>query len=250
MKIIATITALLTLCTLRAEQYPYRFEGAFEEYKSKPLELIAQYLPDDPCIFEAGGHYGTDTVKFAENWPQGSIYSFEPNPHAYGMLLEATKNFSNIHPQGIAIADQNGTVIFNVCYGSTGDNLIYEGASSILDANDYMAVHYQGPKIEVGCAILDDWTQANGIDHFDFLWMDMEGFELQVLKSSPRILSKVKVIYVETNFQEFRKGMTQYSDLRSFLENNGFQLLSHWYYEGLQGNAIFVKSELIYRRAE
>jgi hypothetical protein len=51
-------------------------------------------------------------------------------------------------------------------------------------------------------------------------------------------------MYVETNFYEFRKGMTLYKDLRDFLKKSGFRLLAHGYYAGLQGNAIFVRANL------
>lgn len=63
---------------------------------------------------------------------------------------------------------------------------------------------------------------------YGWTWRDLE---LQVLKSSPKILGKVKVIYTETNFLEFSKEMTQYKD---FLERFGFQMLSHWYAEGFK----------------
>jgi uncharacterized protein YfaT (DUF1175 family) len=107
-----------------------------------------------------------------------------------------------------------------------------------------MRQHYQGPLIEVDCVILDDWCQANAVSGFDFMWLDLEGYELQALSKSLVILSTVNAIYVETNFQNFRVGMTQFVDLRKFLEGNGFKLLSHWYHDGLQGNAIFIKKEL------
>ena len=88
-----------------------------------------------------------------------------------------------------------------------------------------------------------DWCEANNMDHFDFMWLDLEGLELPVLKASPNVVKNVKVIY--TDFLEFRKGMTQFSELRSFLESSGFKMISHWYYQGFQGDAIFVKEELL-----
>ena len=104
-----------------------------------------------------------------------------------------------------------------------------------------MKIHYQGPQIVVNCVVLDDWCSENGINKIDFMWLDLEGAELQMLKSSPKILETVSLIYVETNFQEFRIGMTQYSSLKEFLEASGFHLLSHWYRENLQGDAIFIR---------
>ncbi len=245
MQIVVLIFSFLCfLPRVNCEQYTNRFEGFFEEYGAKPEDLIAKFLPDDPVVFEAGGHYGCDTIRFATRWPKGTIISFEPNPHAFAKLLESTKDFINVYAYNLAINDYNGIAVLNVCYGDNGDNPAFEGASSLLNASEWMKIHYQGPKLEVSCVVLDDWCRANDIDHIDFMWLDLEGLELQVLKSSLKTLEKVKVIYTETNFLEFRREMTQFKDLKTFLENFGFQLLSHWYAEGFQGNAIFVKKEL------
>lgn len=219
----------------------YRFEGEFEDYNSRPLELISKFIPENPNILEAGGHYGTDTIKMAQQWPKGQIYSFEPNPNAFKILSEATQNLTNVNIFNLALNDYNGTAILNVCYGTTGDQPIFEGASSLLDASPEMEIHYQGPKVEVSCVRLEDWCKKNGIFHIDFMWLDLEGIELQILKSAKKILKNTKVIYTETNFYPFRKGTTQYKDLKNFLEKNGFVLLAHWYHEGYQGNAIFIK---------
>jgi hypothetical protein len=110
--------------------------------------------------------------------------------------------------------------------------------------NNYngFAIHYQGPEITVPCVILDDWCNQNDIKGFDFMWLDLEGAELRILSSSPQILANTQLIYVETNFQHFREGMTQFRDLRNFLESQGFCLLSHWYRENLQGDALFIRN--------
>lgn len=227
-----------------ANPYPYRFEGIFEEYDGKRLELIAQFIPDSPVVFEAGGHYGEDTVRLANMWPEGTIVTFEPNPAAFEKLQDTISELTNVHAYLLAAGDKAGVLPFYVCYGSSGDNPIFEGASSLLEPSNWMKANYQGPVIEVECVLLDDWCEAQGIDHIDFMWLDMEGMEQQTLSSSPKILDTVKVIYTETNFLSFRKGMTQFDELHRFLEDSGFCLLSHWYAEGFQGNAIFIKKEL------
>ncbi len=230
-KIIFNLIAMCSIYTnvIANDPYPWRFEGICQEFK------------DNPIIFEAGGHYGVDTIKFSNKWPQATIISFEPNPNAFEKLFELSKLKNNIFPFGLAVGDFNGSAVFYLCYGTHGKDPIFEGASSLLPASESMQIHYMGPKINVDCVILDDWCKQNEITHIDFMWLDLEGMELQALKSSPEILKTVKVIYTETNFQEFRLGMTQYIELKNFLENSGFRLLSHWYQENLQGNAIFVR---------
>lgn len=224
------------------DPYPWRFEGICQGNKELPLDLISAFLPKEPVIFEAGGHYGLDTQKFVDKWPSSYIISFEPNPNAFQKLVELSLKKDNIYPYPLALANFNGPGIFYVCHGTNGTDPQFEGASSLLPASEGMKIHYMGPQISVNCVILDDWCKENQINKIDFMWLDLEGMELQALKSSPQILKTVSVIYTETNFQEFRIGMTQYSALRKFLEDSGFLLISHWYLENLQGNAIFVRN--------
>ncbi len=226
------------------EPHPQRYEGLpkYKKYQYRPLSLIKKFISKDPIIFEAGGHYGEDSISFSKTWPNSTIVTFEPNPHAFEKMLEAVKTFQNIYPYNLAVNDYEGKAILNVCYGTNGDEDIFEGASSLLEPSEGMEIHYQGPKVEVDCVILDKWCSENNIDHFDFLWLDLEGLELQVLKSSPNLLKKAKIIFTETNIYNFRIGTTKYSDLKSFLEQNGFTMIAHWYMEDIQGNAVFINN--------
>lgn len=222
----------------------YRFEGLFEKAnQNSRYGLIEKIIEPDDVLFEAGGFDGGDTIHLVKLVPQGKIITFEPNPSRFQELVDKTKNISNVKTYPFALCEYNGTIEFNLCHGPT-NNRAYEGASSILPASDSMKLNYKGPKIQVPCVILDDWCRNNGVNKIDFMWLDLEGYELQMLRSSPRILKTVKAMYVETNFFEFRKGMTLYPTLRAFLESQGFRMLSHWYHKGRQGDAVFVRAEL------
>ncbi len=226
------------------------YEGAQSEWSNNEtvesrLSIIQTLLPESPMIFEVGAFDGSDSVKLAKMWPQGTIVSFEANPERFSQYQKKAMEFANMQGYNLAVNTYNGTAEFFLCWGTNGVDPIFEGASSLLPASDSMAVHYMGPKISVPCVILDDWCQQNRIDAFDFLWLDLEGFEIQFLRSSPHILRNASVIYTETNFYEFRKATSQYGELKSFLESEGFEVIAHWYSEGLQGDAIFVRKELV-----
>src|SRR5205085_123552 len=53
----------------------------------------------------------------------------------------------------------------------------------------------------------------------------------------------MKVIFVDTFFFPYRIDMTYYHELNLFLQDSGFRCLAHWYQEGIQGNAIFVRED-------
>lgn len=226
------------------------FEGICENYYEDKLDLIARFLPENPLILEAGAHHGYDTLSFALKWPNATIISFEANPSSFEKLREKTASIPNVRTHQLALNSYNGKAVLHVCRMPTAIDPVDEGASSLLETSEWMKDHYAGPKMEVPCVILDDWCRENRVDHVDFMWLDLEGVELQILQSSPKILDKVKVIYTETNFREFRLGMTQYAELRAFLENAGFTLFAHWYIENWQGDAIFINNRLNFEKTQ
>ncbi len=228
--------------TLQAEEYPRRFEGKFEQWESKKFALIALFLPPDPVILHAGAHYGEETKELALCWPFGKVMGFEPNPRAFGFSLTNTAFLKNLELYPYALYDREGIEPFYICHGTGGDSYDFEHSSSLLWPSEAMAWHYRGPTIHVECVTLDEWCASKEIEHVDFLRLDLQGAELQALKEAYKILKTIKVIHVETNFFLFRIGTTLYPELREFLEEVGFTLLSHWYREGLTGSAIFINN--------
>jgi 2-O-methyltransferase len=235
--------------SLQANTYPPKVEGSFAGWNQKRLDLISLFLPINPVVIQAGGHYGIETVSFAQRWPNGKIISFEPNPHAFEILSSKTSSSTNVQVYNSALNNYSGNAPFYLCYGSSGKDPAFEHASSLLKPSAGMEIHYQGPVITVDCVLLDEWCYEHQIDHVDFLCLNLQGAELQVLKSSPEILKSVTCISVHTNLFPFRKGTTHYVDLKNFLEKSGFQLLTHWYREGLDGDAIFVKKSYFLNNA-
>lgn len=221
----------------------FNLNATFTE--SNILDLIKAFLPENPVILEAGAHYGEDTVKMGTLWPKGTIHAFEPLPHSFEVLQQATRSFSNIKNHLYALNNYTGKANFYVCIN--GDS-----ASSLLPPKpliDPILFFDKEAPIEVDCITLDAWAEKNAITHIDFMWLDMEGAELLALQSGLKILPTVKVIYTEVNFQEFRKGNCFYNEIRSFLEAQGFKILWQHVWDtwdlAWQGNVLFVKEDLL-----
>lgn len=235
---------ILCLSSLKADFY--EGVGLFQSIGKIDIQMLPQFLPYNPIVVEAGALYGSETIRTAKLWPKGRVIAFEPNPHAFSILKKKTKEsmVSNIQIHNLALCNYNGTVPLNICYGMKGDDPAFEYASSVLPLTPDMQIYCKGVQIETPCVILDDWCEQAGIDHIDLLRLEIEGFELPVLESSPNILKTVKVIYVKTIAHPHRLGMTQYPDLKRFLEKSNFVLLSHWYQPEIIGYAIFLNREI------
>ena len=76
--------------------------------------------------------------------------------------------------------------------------------------------------ISVVSVTLDAWAEKNNIKNIDLLWLDMQGFELNMLKASKVILPTVKVIHTEISVTETYKAVPTYETYKAFLESIGF----------------------------
>lgn len=241
MKISLFLIVVSCFSRIFGEQYPEKFEGKFEDWKAHRIDLVSLFVPKNPVVLQAGGYYGDEAMELAKKWPEGKIISFEPNPHAFEILSSKVATQENVYPYNLALNSYTGNALFYVCYGSFGNDDTFEHVSSLLPPSSSMQIHFQGPVINVDCVTIDDWCKENSLTHVDLLCLDVRGSELHVLANSPHILRTVKCLYVHTNFYPFRMGITLFPDLRKFLEKSGFVLLSHWYREGFEGDAIFIK---------
>jgi hypothetical protein len=79
----------------------------------------------------------------------------------------------------------------------------------------------------------------------DILWIDVQGYELNVLKGSESILNKVSLIFIEISIWEptYKNGCVA-SELISYLKKFGFELsqLGTAFLNGT-GNALFSKKK-------
>ena len=235
--------------SLLGSEFPPKWEGTYrkgadKESISNCTEIVDYFLPYNPVILEVGGYEGENTAFLAQNHPKGRVIVFEPNPRAFFILEERVKGFSNVTACNSALSLYNGNTKLHLNQGIYHNNPEFESLSSLLEESEHKLPYFIGSTLEVPCVLLDDWCRENQVDHIDFIQLDVEGFELQILRSSPHILQTVNVITAKTNFAKFRVGTTQYAELKRFLEESGFVMLSHWYREGLQGEATFVRKTI------
>lgn len=210
------------------------------------LNYVKQFLPENPVIIEAGAFEGTDTLKMSSMWPNGILHSFEPVPQLFQYIQYRINNISNVHLHHIALSDKEGVAQFHVSELAGRPGISY-GSGSLLAPKEHLKFDPNivfNQIIEVKTTTLDTWAQANNIQKVDFLWLDMQGMELNVLKAAQSLLKTVKVIYIEVEFLEAYAGQYLYRDVKNWLQEKGFDEVAHdfdnppkWYY----GNCVFVR---------
>lgn len=187
--------------------------------KELSKQFISQFLPENPIIIEAGAHIGRDTVKMAKLWPSGKIYAFEPVPELFAKLKENTKEYSNIFCFQLALSNKVGQAVLHVSSGAT------TAASSLLQPKEYLTnrpnVNFRD--ITVHTITLGAWAEENKVNHIDFMWLDMQGHELEVLRASKNYLPNVSAILIEVSLTERFEGNPLYQDVIDWLLANNFK---------------------------
>ncbi len=213
----------------------------FPTEKSLLTYIRDTLLPEDPVILEAGGHYGEHTKIMKTVWPQSTMYVFEPLKSSFEKLLERAYDLKNVYCYNYALSDHTGIVNFHVNPGNSGASSI--GAPvPVLEERRLLLTPFDEIPIPVNCVTIAEWTAHHKVNGIDFMWLDMEGHELQALMHAGDILDKVKVIYTEINFIEIRKGSCLYVDIKKYLEEKGFrEVWKKITTPRSQGDALFVR---------
>jgi FkbM family methyltransferase len=179
-------------------------------------EIAAIVKKPDPTILEIGCNDGSDTLEFLRVMPQAKIYCFEPDRRA---IARFKKNLGshrdNVKLFEIAVSNRTGQIDFHM---STSDDPSGEGfdqASSIRDPKNVREltwIRYE-KTVTVDTCRLDDWCAENGVKQVDFIWMDVEGAEGDVIAGAPNILQDTRFLYTEYSNNELYEGQLSLKSL-------------------------------------
>lgn len=209
------------------------------------LKIIKKYLPSNAIILEAGAYDGTDTINIYKLFPYSKIHAFEPIPYLYNKLVAKTKFKKNIFTYKYALGESDNIAVMYVSEVINQPGIPSQSSSLLLpkDHLQYAPDVKFNTKIVVPVITIDSWAKKNRINHVDFMWLDLQGFALNVLKASPNILKTVKVILVEVEFVEAYQTQSLFKDVENWLSLNGFKLVADNFgvSENWFGDALFIR---------
>lgn len=175
------------------QEVQYQLEG--ELWFKWESERLREYLPKDGVVIDVGANLGFVVLLFAKHvGPGGQIYAFEPSPLAYKKLLEVMEK-NQLH----------NVQCFNLgCGSARKEETLLVPASSGNATIRRRGVHQAETCHELNIQIdtLDNviFPRARKID---FLKIDTEGFEDQVLAGAVELVARDRpVVYLELS-QEY-----------------------------------------------
>ena len=84
---------------------------------------------------------------------------------------------------------------------------------------------------------LDDFSFNN----YNFINLDVQGYEMEVLKGAEKTLEYVDYLYCEVNRNEVYEGNAYIEEIDNYLSNyNMRRVETSWWYDGPWGDALYI----------
>ena len=187
-------------------------------------------------FLDIGAHRGESINLYASNFDINKIYSFEPNPISFKILSKNLYKMKNKF-------NKTELVIENFALGSKNEKIfiknISESSSSTIRELNTNSKYFKKKffflrksnnqklfkEIEVKQILLSEYIEEKNIKNIDFIKIDTEGYELEVLKGAKDILFKTKYVLFEHHYDDMIIKNYFFSDIHRFLKENNFQKL-------------------------
>jgi FkbM family methyltransferase len=199
-------------------------------------QIKRKYNMNITGIVHVGGHYGEEIEDYINEGIQ-NIIIFEPLLNNFKILQKKCEKLNaNIVGHQIALGSEKKIVEM---YVSSNDSL----SSSILKPKIHLTQYTDilfDEKETVEVNLLDSYETGN----CNFLNMDVQGYELEVLKGGIKTLENIDYVYCEVNRDEVYENNAYIEDIDKFLSDLNFErVMVEWTGE-TWGDALYIKIKL------
>lgn len=206
-------------------------DGSPENIYKKLIDIFDKN--SKATVFDIGACDAKDSIRYYNWFPSATVYSFEPVANNYNLCLDNISRYafgSRIICKNLAMSDKDGIAEMFISAGNppgtTANTFDYGNkSSSLLPPHKHLDIHSWckfDNKQQVETVRIDTFCNENNISEIDFVHLDVQGAELQVLSGAGEMLKKIKAIFLEVEAIELYKNQPLKKDIERFMLSNGF----------------------------
>lgn len=196
----------------------------FSEYRTK------YDFSDVKGVIHVGAHVGQEYHDYNECFfPGVTIHWFEPQEDVYNILVDNLREKENNHFYNFGLGSENSRLRL---WKETGN----DGQSASFSQPEKHTEIYPHIKFEESEELEIRTLDSFSINDANVLVIDVQGFEMEVLKGSIETLDRIDHIFCEINSDKLYKDSPTLDDLNSILISKGFTLREDWWTSGNWGD--------------
>ena len=198
----------------------------FDKISQKKILVILKkkFKKHIGLVIDVGAHHG-ETISFLiKNFNFKAIYAFEPNFKSYQMLKKkidsVDKNIILIN-KGVGIRNEKKFLI-ETTDSASATYCDFKINSHYLKRKKFFYNFNANKKQETQLLNLSTFIKKNKIKKIDYLKIDTEGYELNVVKGLNKYIKIIRLIHFEHHYDDMYKKKYTYHDIHSHLSKNHF----------------------------
>ena len=182
--------------------FPFHWNGT-EKTRNSALNILkGSTYPllkgvNPRVIFDIGSNIGAASIHFALNYPEATVYSFEPASINFSLLRSNASHHKNIK------------VFQNGIYDEVKTERIWVNAQN--PERNSLSDHWAGSASyeEIQLIRLDEFLSENKIEKIDIFKIDTEGCELKILQTIAKYLSVIDGLYLEYHSETDKRAILE-----------------------------------------
>ncbi len=184
----------------------------YQNEEAQSYELLFQLVKQGYHCLDVGTNIGYVSLRMASLVGNGQVFGFEPDPVNYSRAIENLNlnNPSNlkIFPWGLGESESTATMEVRAVHNLGGNRIARPGATGAT----------------VTVRVLDEVVASEGIKRVDLMKIDVEGYELKVLRGAKKLLTiSHPVLFVEINDDNLKYQGDSATGVIEFLTQVGYR---------------------------
>lgn len=189
-----------------------------DNFEKAEWRFVEHFLKEGMTAMDIGAHHGFYTILYSRKvGPSGCVIAFEPSPReAQRLLLHLRLNrCRNVKVERIALSGRDGEAPF----------FVIEGNETVFNSLRPPKVLKPTKEITVITMRLDNYLKREDIRQINFVKIDAEGAELEILKGADGLFNRNSSPVIMAEVSEMRTEQWGYraSEIFDFLSERGYR---------------------------
>lgn len=181
------------------------------------LELLEVASPlGIRCIYDIGANVGAWSLLAKAVIPGATVEAFEPLDQHCERFRRELDGVKGVRLHTVALGPQNTTAKLRVTNHSDSSSLL-----SLTNAGHTGLGVQEVEQVPALVRRLDDYRVESGLPLPDLIKLDVQGYEIEVLKGAPECLCSVKAVIAEVSFIEYYQGQCLFHDVVGYMAARG-----------------------------
>lgn len=177
---------------------------------------LRRYRAD--IIFDIGANVGESSKLYLDKFQNSHIYCFEPVSDTFRQLQNNLKGNKRVDCYQLAFGSAKGK-----------GKMVLQGHFKhffLLDQSKQLPINNSVPTESVDIDAIDEFCHTKGIDRINYLKIDTEGGDLEVLKGAVNMLTEQRIdcVQVEAGMNPNNNRHVPFEFLKEYLESHKYFL--------------------------